>query len=131
MASKVTEAKSVAAYDNLLKDNGSVGRQWPRHNMHCASHSPPGSAYHDVVASYLQVAVFFWAPWSQPCKQLHLVFEQLAKDNSDVRFVQVISMPPNLLPMCMQLQCRIGTTNILTDLRLVLLCRWKLKRSTR
>ena len=42
-----------------------------------------------VHASCLQVAVFFWAFWSQPCKQLHLVFEQLAKDNSDVRFVQV------------------------------------------
>ena len=35
------------------------------------------------------MAVFFWASWSQPCKHLDLVFEQLAKDYISVRFLRV------------------------------------------
>ncbi|KAK9904194.1 hypothetical protein WJX75_006435 [Coccomyxa subellipsoidea] len=35
------------------------------------------------------VAVYFWAPWSHPCKQLDLVFAELAKEYSNAKFLRV------------------------------------------
>lgn len=62
-----------------------------------------------------QVAVFFWASWSQPCKQLDLVFEQLAIDNSSVRFLRVGALN-KLLCFFSYLRCRV------TDLTKATVC---------
>ena len=35
------------------------------------------------------MAVYFWAPWSHPCKQLDLVFAELAKEYSNAKFLRV------------------------------------------
>ena len=33
--------------------------------------------------------MYFWAPWSHPCKQLDLVFAELAKEYSNAKFLRV------------------------------------------
>ena len=40
------------------------------------------------------VVVHFWTPWSQPCKQMNEVMEDLAKEYERVKFVKV-QRPPN------------------------------------
>ena len=37
----------------------------------------------------MQAAVYFWAPWCQPCKQLDEVFAELAKDSQQAAFIRV------------------------------------------
>ena len=37
----------------------------------------------------LQVAVHFWAPWSAPCKQMDLVFAELAAQCPTATFLRV------------------------------------------
>ena len=36
-----------------------------------------------------QAAVYFWAHWCHPCKQLDEVFAELAKDSSQAAFIRV------------------------------------------
>lgn len=38
-----------------------------------------------------QAAVYFWAHWCQPCKQLDEVFAELAKDSQQAIFIRVRS----------------------------------------
>ena len=35
------------------------------------------------------VVVHFWAPWSQPCKQMNDVMVELAEEHPGVRFIRV------------------------------------------
>lgn len=35
------------------------------------------------------VVVHFWTPWSQPCKQMNEVMEDLAKEYERVKFIKV------------------------------------------
>ena len=35
------------------------------------------------------VVVHFWAPWSQPCKQMNDVMSELAGEHPGVRFIKV------------------------------------------
>ncbi len=37
----------------------------------------------------VQAAVYFWAHWCQPCKQLDEVFAELAKDSQQAAFLRV------------------------------------------
>ncbi|BDA45546.1 probable Glutaredoxin-3 [Coccomyxa sp. Obi] len=45
--------------------------------------------FEKIVQSSPSVAVFFWAPWSHPCKQLDLVFAELAKEYPNAKFLRV------------------------------------------
>ena len=46
------------------------------------------------------VVVHFWTPWSQPCKQMNAVMEDLAKEYDRVKFVKV------------RVNCRIKLTSL-------------------
>ena len=35
------------------------------------------------------VVVHFWAPWSQPCKQMNDAMVELAEEHPGVRFIKV------------------------------------------
>ena len=35
------------------------------------------------------VVVHFWAPWSQPCKQMNDVMAELAEEHATVKFIKV------------------------------------------
>ena len=45
-----------------------------------------------VYCAYRLVVVHFWAPWSQPCKQMNDVMAELAEEHPSVRFIKVEKM---------------------------------------
>ena len=50
------------------------------------------SAVRDIgcqLTMHFQVAVHFWAPWSAPCKQMDLVFTELAAQCPSAAFLRV------------------------------------------
>jgi thiol-disulfide isomerase/thioredoxin len=89
MGVSTTEIKSAGQYDRELKEHSSVSSAglFSVVGLHALIRNNNNVIQQGIVL--LQVAVFFWASWSQPCKQLQLVFEQLAKDTSSAQFLTV------------------------------------------
>ena len=48
---------------------------------------------------YRLVVVHFWAPWSQPCRQMNDVMAELAKEHTAVKFLKVSAGWPACSPL--------------------------------
>ena len=90
---KVQDITSVQAFDQALKTTDEVEAQ---HSLLAIPTGPGGNLQHawtNEASLPPQVAVHFWAPWSAPCKQMDLVFAELAAQCSAAAFLRVSGVP--------------------------------------